>query len=85
MMRKYVKKPVVIETVQWTGKNTTEVLDFCKDCYSYQKDTKPQLRINTLEGTMKASTGDYIIKGIIGEFYACRPDVFEQTYEEVIN
>jgi hypothetical protein len=85
MMRKYVKKPMVVETVQWTGDNTTEVLTFCSDCYTYQKDTKAQLRINTLEGTMKASIGDYVIKGIIGEFYACKPDVFEQTYEEVIN
>lgn len=84
-MRKYIKKPMVVETVQWTGDNTAELLTFCKDCYTYQKDTKHQLRINTLEGTMKASIGDYVIKGIIGEFYACKPDVFEQTYEEVIN
>lgn len=85
MMRKFRKKPVEIETVQWTGENTTEILAFCRDCFSYQKDSKPILVINTLEGNMTASVGDYVIQGIKGEFYACKPDIFEMTYEEVIN
>lgn len=43
----------------------------------------PYMYIETLEGTMKASVGDYIIKGVNGEFYPCKPDIFEKTYEEV--
>ena len=43
----------------------------------------PYIKIETLEGTMKASVGDYIIKGVNGEFYPCKPDIFEKTYEEV--
>ncbi len=83
MTRKYVKKPVVIDAVQWTGENTKEVLAFCHDCFSYQKNDVNVLVINTLEGTMKASPMDYIIQGVKGEFYACKPDVFELTYEQV--
>ncbi len=82
-MHKYVKKPVVIEAVQWTGENVTEIVDFCVDCYSYKKLDEPQLMVRTLEGPMKASQGDYIIKGIKGEFYPCKPDVFELTYNKV--
>lgn len=44
-----------------------------------------ELLIRTLEGTMKASEGDYIIRGVAGEFYPCKPDIFEETYEEVIS
>lgn len=84
-MPKYRKKPVVIEAEVWTGDNTTEILKHCHRCYSYKKGEKPVLVINTLEGTMTASIGDYIIKGIEGEFYACKPDIFRLTYDEVIN
>lgn len=83
MPKKYVKKPIEIEALEWTGENTTEILAFCSDCYSYVRDDKPVLAINTLEGNMTASLGDYVIKGLIGEFYACKPEVFVKTYEEV--
>lgn len=76
---KYRKKPVVIEAVQWNGKNNSEILSFAKGA-SYIID---DLIINTLEGRMKASVGDYIIKGVNGEFYPCKPDIFEKTYEKV--
>ena len=46
-------------------------------------EDNPYIKIETLEGTMKASVGDYIIKGVNGEFYPCKPDIFEKTYEEV--
>ena len=87
MMRKYKKKPVEIEALQWTGDNLTELLSFCPMCYlkPIPGVTYNELIISTLEGPMKASVGDYIIKGIKSEFYACKPDVFELTYEEVIN
>ena len=76
---KFRKKPVVIEAVQFTGKkeNYAEILRFCPsvgilpDC----------LIIKTLEGNHKASYGDWIIKGIEGEFYPCKPDIFAATYE----
>ncbi len=84
-MPKYIKKPVEIEAIQWTGENTTEILTFCHDCFSYEKNHVRILVIHTLEGTMKASPMDFVIKGIKGEFYACKPDVFVMTYDEVTN
>ena len=50
---------------------------------NYEDKYNPYIKIETLEGTMKASVGDYIIKGVNGEFYPCKPDIFEKTYEEV--
>jgi hypothetical protein len=82
MPLKYVKKPVVIEAVIWTGDNDTEVLEFCRDCFTYEKNDQKVLSIVTLEGTMNASHNDYIIKGIKGEFYACKPDIFLLTYDK---
>lgn len=82
-MPKYVKKPVVIEAVQWTGENLIEILNFCEKCFSYEKNSKTVLAIATLEGTMTASIGDFIIKGVQGEFYPCKPDIFEMTYNKV--
>jgi hypothetical protein len=83
MVKCYVKKPVTIEAIQWDGENTKEILGFCDECFSYQKDDIAVLVINTLEGTMKASIGDYIIRGIKGEFYACKPDIFILTYDQL--
>ena len=79
MIRKYIKKPIVIEAVQWTGDNRKEIFDFCTLSY-FNTDFETQelkLMIQTLEGPMQASTGDYVIKGIQGEFYACKPDIFK--------
>lgn len=82
---KYRKKPVVIEAVQWSGNNLNEILDFMKDKQPnyYEDDEKKLLTIQTLEGNMIASVSDYIIKGVKGEFYPCKPDIFKQTYEVV--
>ena len=74
---KYRKKPVVIEAVQWLGDNVTEIAAFTKSA----KFAQDAVYIETLEGTMQANVGDYIIKGVKGEFYPCKPDIFEQTYE----
>jgi hypothetical protein len=77
---KYRKKPVVIDAIQWNGENLEEVKDFFDGtAWGYSVDT---IAIPTLEGTMEASKGDYIIKGIKGEFYPCKPDIFEATYEK---
>lgn len=75
---KYVKRPVEVEAVQWTGKNTDEILEFTNHT---AKATGKFIEIPTLEGTMNASPNDYIIKGVHGEFYPCKPYVFRETYE----
>ena len=85
---KYRKKPVVIEAIQWDGSNLDEIKKFTGDHADVKYGEKDgesiaDLFIHTLEGDMHASKGDYIIKGVHGEFYPCKPDVFSQTYEEV--
>lgn len=80
MIKKYRKKPVVIEAIQWDANNWDEVQNFVGEGCEIEGRS---IFINTLEGEMKAQDGDYIIKGIKGEFYPCKPDIFEQTYEEV--
>lgn len=81
MPKKYRKKPVVIEAVQWTGDNDKEVQDFTGNDQYFAEPG--ELMIKTLEGVMLASIGDYIIKGVQGEFYPCKPGIFEATYEMV--
>lgn len=80
-MPKYRKKPVVIEAVQWVQGNEENVKSFMNMelVTEYNGDL---LVIETLEGTMRAGQGDYIIKGVNGEFYPCKPDIFEKTYEK---
>ena len=82
MIMKYRKKPVVIEAVQWTSKNQTEIDKFCGMNVIWSENKKMFL-VLTLEGAMLASVSDYIIKGVNGEYYLCKPDVFEKTYEKV--
>lgn len=82
MIKQYRKKPVVIEAIQWTGNNLNEIVMFTEK-HNLQCGEN-ELKIKTLEGNMIASLGDYIIKGVKGEFYPCKPDIFEQTYEEVL-
>lgn len=65
----------IIEIQEFLGGDTIVI--------SYEDADNPYMYIETLEGTMKASVGDYIIKGVNGEFYPCKPDIFEKTYEEV--
>lgn len=92
-MGKYRKKPVVIEAVQWDGTvegwnkvivpwkgedgDCIKALALCGD------HSHIDVYIETLEGNMTVSPGDYIIKGVQGEFYPCKPDIFEQTYEKI--
>lgn len=80
IFKKFKKKPVIIEAVQWDGSNNELIKEFVKSNYSIQGD---ELYIRTLEGCMTASVGDWVIKGVEGEFYPCKPDIFEKTYEEV--
>ena len=82
-MAKYRKKPVVIEAIQWTGDNLNEIIKFMKFSNRTRTVYRDKIIIYTLEGAMTASIGDYIIKGVSGEFYPCKPDIFEKTYEKV--
>lgn len=77
---KYRKKPVVIEALQWTGDNRDEIKAWSGATDWYYR---PELVIPTLEGNMSAYPGDWIIKGVKGEFYPCKPDIFEATYDPV--
>lgn len=103
MIKKYRKKPVTIEAIQWTGKNLIDIYSFLCDKSRKEiikeinhdfQDTRVWgnyeanivqngLYISTLEGKLKSDIGDYIIKGVNGEFYPCKPDIFAKTYEEV--
>lgn len=86
---KYRKKPVVIEAIQFTGGNGWEVARWSdRQAYatpalevSEDNPTGQCLKVDTLEGTMTAIVGDWIIRGIKGELYPCKPDIFEATYE----
>lgn len=95
MVQKYRKKSVVIEAVQWVSSNIAEVEEFVGNKLNmelstdaaYQVGMAPpcyDLIIPTLEGdNLRVCYGDYIIKGVNGEFYPCKPDIFEKTYEKV--
>jgi len=94
---KYKKKPVVIDAVQWTGENHREMFDFLTEnafdkesmqvsgehFYIDHNKVEGGLIIKTLEGQHLASIGDFIIRGVKGEYYPCKPDIFHQTYEKV--
>ena len=89
---KYRKKPVVVEAAQWNGFNLEEIKKFVGDSLIYRVSDSAwkvgkgaptvYLEIKTLEGNHICSRGDYIIKGVQGEFYPCKPDIFKQTYEQ---
>ena len=93
---KYRKKPVVIDAIQLTRASAVKVYEWVHDCKAIKTDMdlyrwddylsiieRKGMKIPTLEGEMTASMGDYIIKGVQGEFYPCKPDIFEATYEVV--
>lgn len=93
---KYQKKPIVIDAIRWTGQNIDDVMSLV-DWDLLPKDgenvnpgighspSSGQLTIPTLEGTMTASAGDWIIKGVKGELYPCKHEIFEATYELCTN
>lgn len=94
MIQKFRKKPVVIEAIQWTNDsgNFTQILDWSSGQVTSasplvweQTEKEPIgsfcLEIKTLEGVMLARLNDWIIKGVNGEFYPCKPDIFEKSYE----
>lgn len=81
MVKQYRKKPVVIEALEWTGENQGELYEFVPA--HVRREEEDGLYITTLEGDHFANIGDFIIKGVKGEFYPCKPDIFALTYDEV--
>lgn len=79
--KRYRKKPVVIEALQWTG-DWEPVREFILGGGGFAHVAGEELLIETEEGVMHASPGDWIIKGVASEFYPCKPDIFEATYED---
>ena len=84
---KYRKKPVVIEAIVFTRDNFEEVVEFTNGtAHTLRIEGRPNGKctciIPTLEGQHIATEGDYIIRGVKGEYYPCKPDIFKQTYEE---
>lgn len=84
--KRYRKKPVVIEAIQLTDdiRNHGRIAAWIESNGGSAEIpfAEPSLYIVTLEGKMRADVGDYVIKGVQGEFYPCKPDIFEATYEE---
>lgn len=88
-MAKFRKKPVVIDAVRWTGNNLYDCISFLGDSFKQHEAErhpggKSEITIKTLEGQHIASKGDWLIRGVHGEHYPCKPDIFEKTYEAVI-
>ena len=90
-MAKYRKKPVVIDAILYSGYNGNGlVFDEAPEWFTNSiedytvvfDDSDEQLKVKTLEGTMIVAPGDYIIRGVKGEIYPCKPDIFEASYEE---
>ena len=89
---KFRKKPIVNEAIRWTGDNLREIIDFTGLHPSAQKWTwkeyeevvkREGLKVFTLEGPLLASLGDYIMRGVSGEFYPIKPDILAKTYDRV--
>ena len=88
MIKKYRKKPVEIEAIQFKRNEFEDINEFTEgNAFNFRTERcingKSYCEIKTLEGTMTATEGDYIIKGVNGEFYPCKPDIFEKTYEPI--
>lgn len=85
-MAKFRKKPVVIEAIQYNGHNSADIHEFCGNVALQPVlpiGVMPYMEIITLEGKMKAIPSDWIIKGVNGEYYPCKPDIFDKTYDLV--
>ena len=82
-MPMFRKKPVVIEAREFTVETMRDVAAWCAGEWRYENgdEFKPYIAIKTLEGTMTADVGDWIIRGVNGEFYPCKPDIFAATYD----
>ena len=82
-MPKYRKIPVEVQAHRLSKRNFASLAEWCKGMIIKDGRAYSMIIINTLEGEVKAQIGDYIIKGVNGEFYPCKPDIFAQTYEQI--
>jgi hypothetical protein len=82
-MMKFRKRPVVVEAMRFTNETKDQLFNWisCTRSAGRNENGEPILLIWTLEGVHTARLGDWIIKGVAGEFYPCKPNIFEQTYE----
>lgn len=87
MIQKYIKKPIPVEACQWDGNNEEELRQFVGPDIYFDTNNRVKLEgiknvyISTLEGRMRGHIGDYIIKGVHGEFYPCAKNIFEESYD----
>lgn len=81
-VKKYRRRPIVVDAVQWTLGNDAEVFAFLGQPDRVLVDGA--ITIETLEGTMLCMPNDWVIKGVKGEFYPCKPDIFPELYEETL-
>lgn len=83
--KRYRKRPMVIEAMQWTGDNIHQIWDWAgaQDVYGPTEKNLNSLIISTLEGKMRCNLGDFVLKGIRGELYPCEKSIFIESYEEV--
>jgi hypothetical protein len=79
-IKNYRKKPVVIQALQYTGKNSGEVYDFSEGKAAIN-DGVDFMTVSTMAGVMRVEVGDFLIKGVAGEFYPCAAHIFDATYE----
>ena len=80
--KSFRKKPVIISAMLYTGENYREIEMWSNKKVYFVFATEPFMAVDTLEGKMRVSVGDWVIRGVKGEYYPCKPDIFEATYEE---
>lgn len=83
MIKQYVKRPIIIRAVKWTGYNFDEIAEFVKGQPLTLYENTGDLALQNY--FMYAEVGDYIIQGVHGEYYSCKPNIFTETYEEIEN
>lgn len=82
--QRFRKRPVVVEAIQWTGTNRDAVAAFLGDVLEFDDaDGRDLVAVATLEGVMRAEPGDWLVRGIAGEFYPCDRAIFSQTFDPV--
>lgn len=82
-MKTYCKKPVVVTAIQYNGTNTQRIIDFTQGQAFISQDIPGGITIPNIGGDLVATEGDFVIRGVKGEFYPCKPDVFASSYDQV--
>lgn len=83
MIGKYQKKPITIQAMKYTFDNLNDIVNFAGEENCIWSPTEEKLSLSTLEGPMEVLNGAYVIRGVKGEFYPCRGDIFEETYIKI--